>query len=265
MAKKFAIFGNPVEHSKSPLMHNAAFKELGFDGEYFKVLLEDGSKLKEKFFEFNLSGANITVPHKEAAFRAADVLDSFAKRVGAVNTLVLKDNKLYGYNTDAPGFVQSIKKYNIKSVLILGAGGTAQAVAPALRDANYSVEILNRSSARLASFQAENFSCYSFDNFDINKRYDMIVNMTSAGLKDSNLPAPKEILDALFLDAKVAVDIIYGKETPFLSLAKSNNLTTADGAQMLVGQGVLAFDYFTQHRYNLQEVEDIMSRALKSK
>jgi shikimate dehydrogenase len=262
MSKKFAIFGDPVEHSKSPLMHNAAFKELGYDAIYSKVHLKDGSKLRDEFFRLGLSGANITVPHKEAAYRAADELDSFAKRVGAVNTLVLKDNKLYGYNTDAPGFVQSIKKYDIKSVLILGAGGTAQAVAPALRESGYDVVIVNRSSARLSSFKDDGFRCFTFDEFDANGSYELVVNMTSAGLKDDSLPTPKELLKSVFSSAKVAVDIIYGKETPFLKEAKESGLIVADGSEMLVGQGVLAFDYFTNHKYNLLKVESIMKKAL---
>jgi len=262
MAKFFAIFGNPVEHSLSPIMHNSAFIKLGFDGVYKKILLKDGKNLKKSFFEHNLSGANITVPHKEAAFKAADIVDDFAKEVGAVNTLVLKDNKLYGYNTDAPGFVYSIKKYkDLKNILILGAGGTAKAVAPALKNEGYEISILNRGQERLEYFKKRGFDSFSFKDFKISN-FDLIVNMTSAGLKDNSLPAPKELLEELFKNAKVAIDIIYGKTTPFLKTAKEFNLQTADGLDMLVGQGVLAFDYFTNHQYNLQDVENIMKNAL---
>jgi len=263
MAKKFAIFGDPVEHSLSPKMHNCAFIELGFDGVYYKIHLKDGSKLKETFLKENLSGANITVPHKEAAFKAADELDEFAKRVGAVNTLVLKDNKLYGYNTDAPGFLKSINKFdNIKDILILGAGGTTQATSQVLRDAGFNVTILNRSKERLKSFIDNNFECYTWEEFKA-KEYDLIVNMTSAGLNDSNLPAPKEILQKVLPSAKAAIDIIYGKETPFLKLAKEYNLPTSDGKEMLIQQGVLAFDYFTDHKFDLEKVEKIMKEALE--
>jgi shikimate dehydrogenase len=263
MAKKFAIFGDPVEHSKSPLMHNSAFIELGFDGIYFKEHLKDGSKLKSRFLELNLTGANITVPHKEAAFKAADELDSFAKKAGVVNTLVKKDNKLYGYNTDAPGFLNSIKRFdNIKTILILGAGGTAQATSLFLKDDGYEVVILNRSQGRLESFKKEGFECYSFDDFKL-KEYDLVVNMTSAGLSDNSLPAPKEMLEQVLSNAKAAIDIIYGKETPFLKLAKEYNLPTADGKDMLVEQGVLAFDYFTEHKFNLEKVREIMIEAIQ--
>ena len=262
MHKKFAIFGDPVEHSLSPLIHNCAFIELGFHAHYYKIHLKDGSKLKETFLNEKLSGANITVPHKEAAFAASDHLDPFAQKVGAVNTLVLKDGELYGYNTDAPGFLRSIAKFeNIESILILGAGGTTKATSVILKEEGYSVSILNRSAKRLESFIEQGFACATFESFTP-KKYDLIVNMTSAGLKDDNLPAPKEILEPLLQDAKAAVDIIYGKETPFLKLAKSYNLPISDGKDMLIAQAVLAFDYFTDHKYDLEKVESIMQNAI---
>ncbi len=264
MAKKFAIFGNPVEHSLSPKMHNCAFIELGFDGIYYKILLEDGKDLKNRFLSENLSGANITVPHKEEAYKACDELDDFAKKVGAVNTIVRDGGRLIGYNTDAPGFLKSIDKFeNIKSILILGAGGTVSSTSDILADANYDITILNRSENRLDSFRKKGFKTFTYENFEP-KEYDLIVNMTSAGLKDDLLPAPKDILEAIFPKAKAAVDIIYGKDTPFLKLAKDYNLPIQDGSEMLLQQGVLAFDYFTNHQYDLDEVEKIMREALSN-
>ena len=260
--KKFAIFGDPVEHSKSPKMHNGTFKALGVDAIYYKIHLKDGTKLKETFLKEELSGANITVPHKEVAYSICDELDEFAKSVKSVNTIVYKDNKLYGYNTDAPGFLKSINKFNnIKNILILGAGGTTKSSAYFLRDNGFNVEILNRSQPRLENFLRDGFKCYTFDNFNP-KEYDLVVNMTSAGLNDNNLPAPKEILDAILPNAKAAVDIIYGKETPFLKLAKEYNLPTQDGSEMLLQQGVLAFDYFTNHQFDLEQIENAMRKAL---
>ncbi len=127
MPQLFAIFGNPVSHSKSPLMHNLSFQGLGFDGCYTRYLLEDGTKLKETFFNLGLKGINITVPHKEHAYNACDILDPFAKKVGAVNTIVEKEGKLYGYNTDAPGFLKAISEFkDIKNISILVAGVKAQ-------------------------------------------------------------------------------------------------------------------------------------------
>jgi len=258
---QFAIFGNPVSHSKSPLMHNLAFKSLGHKGCYGRYLLEDGTKLKETFFTLGLKGANITVPHKEEAFHACDVLDSFAQKVGAVNTIVKKEGKLYGYNTDAPGFLKAISEIeNIRTILILGAGGTAQSTSVILKESGYSVSILNRSQKRLTYFSERGYETYTFENFK-STAYDMIINMTSAGLEDDSLPAPKEILEKIIPQAKACVDIIYGKETPFLKLSKERNIPTKDGSDMLLHQGVIALDYFTNGRYAQNDIEHYMKKA----
>jgi len=262
MAKElFAIFGNPVSHSKSPLMHNLSFQGLGYDACYARYQLLDGKQLKNTFFSLGLKGINITVPHKEHAYNACDELDPFAQKVGAVNTIVEKEGKLYGYNTDAPGFLKAISEFqNIKTVLFLGAGGTAQSTSSILRDEGYKVTLLNRSEGRLERYKDDGFETYTFDDF-IAKKYDLIINMTSAGLEDDSLPAPKEILDSVIPQAKACVDVIYGKETPFLKLAKLHNKPTKDGSDMLLYQGIIAFEYFTDHKFKFDEIEPYMKKA----
>jgi len=262
MAKEiFAIFGNPVSHSKSPLMHNLAFQGLGIDACYTRHLLENGSTLKETFFNLKLKGVNVTVPHKEAAFNACDLLDPFAKKIGVVNTIVEKDGKLYGYNTDAPGFLKAISEFKeVKSVLFLGAGGTAQSTSSILRDEGYEVTLLNRSETRLEKYKKDGFETYTFETFKA-KSYDLVINMTSAGLEDDNLPAPKNILDDVISQAKACIDVIYGKETPFLKLAKLHKKPTKDGSDMLLYQGIIAFEYFTKHVYTFDEIKPIMQKA----
>lgn len=257
----FALFGNPVSHSKSPLMHNLAFKGLKVDGCYTRYLLENGEKLREKFFELGLKGINITVPHKEHAYRACDFLDPFAQKVGAVNTIVEREGKLYGYNTDAPGFLKAISGFQgAKKVLFLGAGGTAQSTSMILKEAGYKVTILNRSAGRLVRFQEEGFETYTFENFKP-QRFDLVINMTSAGLEDDSLPCPRETLEKLIPSAQACIDVIYGKETPFLKLAKRYNKPTKDGADMLLYQGVIAFEYFTDHAYTFDTIRPYMQKA----
>ncbi len=256
----FAIFGDPVSHSKSPLMHNLAFSGLGIDSCYGRYLLKDGEELREKFLSLGLKGANVTVPHKEAAYRACDESDEFADRVGAVNTIVERGGRLHGYNTDAPGFLKAISEFEAKSVLFLGAGGTAQSTAVILKDAGYEVTILNRSAPRLEKFADEGFEVYTFENFRP-KVYDLVVNMTSAGLEDDNLPAPIEILEPVVSTAKACVDVIYGKETPFLRLAGSHGVSTKDGSDMLLYQGVIAFEYFVDGKFGFDEILPYMKRA----
>lgn len=261
--KLFAIFGNPVKHSRSPLMHNYVFAKNRFNGSYIPVLLEDGSKLKEKFFSLKLSGANVTVPHKEAAFMACDEVRGFAKDIGVVNTLILEGDKLIGYNTDADGFMFAIKEFGMcKKVLIIGAGGTAKALARKFIQDGVEVEVLNRSKGNLAYFKEYGIATFDWDSFVIS-RYDLVVNTTSAGLRDEELPAPKELIETIFTHTKYVADAIYGKVTPFLALAKEKNIPAKDGADMLLGQGVLAHQYFTDFQFQKEKIKEFMQESFE--
>ena len=258
----FAVFGDPVEHSVSPRLHNNAIIALGLDAVYSRYRLTDGSRLAVKFRELGLSGANVTIPHKEQALAQADFASEIAKRTGSANTLTLKDGKIYAYNTDAPGFMRAIKPFGeIKTALIIGAGGTAKALAHALNDAGVRAEILNRSNERLQSMSRD-FSCFSWENFSP-KGYDLIVNSTSAGLKDDALCAPIEILEPTIKASNFAFDVIYNRATPFLSLAKANNLTCKNGAEMLLFQAVAALNLFYENSLNEIRIEAAMREVFK--
>jgi shikimate dehydrogenase len=176
----FAIFGDPVSHSRSPIMHNSVFKALNYKACYTRVHLKDGSKLRDTFFNLKLSGANITVPHKEAAFEACDEIRGFASKVGVVNTIINEDGKHIGYNTDADGFMFAIEEFkDIKNILILGAGGTAKALSARFLLSDIKVDVINRSEGRLSYFKNIGCECYSWDSFR-SKKYDLVVNTTSA-------------------------------------------------------------------------------------
>ena len=254
--KLFAIFGNPVKHSKSPLMHNYFFKKKNLDYCYNRFLLEDGSKIIDKFKELKIKGANVTVPHKEWAYKLADEVRGVAREMGAVNTLVLENEKVIGYNTDGPGFMEVIKEFDYKNPLIIGAGGTARAISYLLK-----ADIVNRSEGRLKFFKERGFNTYTWNNFEY-KNYDLIINTTSAGLKDENLPMPKEMLEKVFQNAKYGVDVVYGKETPFLKMAKKYNLKTKDGIYLLVYQGILAMELFLGEKLDKKEAEKIYFEIL---
>lgn len=242
--KKFAIFGNPISHSKSPQMHNSGFDFLNLNAKYFKILLEDGKNLKTAFLEYNLSGANITVPHKEVAFLLADEVRGIAKQIKAVNTYILEEQKVVAYNTDAPGFLKAIESFGeIDNVLILGAGGTAKAISCGLVNHGKSVTVTNRSAEKLAFFEDIGCKIGSYEEI-WNSKFDLIVNTTSAGLKDDHLPAPQYFVENLLKNTKFVFDCIYGKLTPFLSLAKKMGVQYKDGEDMLLYQGVLAFELF---------------------
>ncbi len=263
--KIFAVFGNPISHSVSPRLHNLALGELGLSREalYTRYELSDGSRLISKFKELKLSGANVTVPHKEAALAQCDVADETAAKIGSVNTLVSRSGKIYGYNTDAPGFSRAIGSFGqINSALVLGAGGTARAVAYALKSRSVRVCVLNRSEGRLVNFaEFEKFSWENFGEFKGGK-FDLVINTTLAGLKDENLPAPLEILRLLFAKAKFAFDVIYGKKTPFLNLAAASGLACKDGSEMLLFQAVKALNLFFEDSLDEAKIEASMRKAL---
>jgi shikimate dehydrogenase len=257
----FSIFGDPVSHSRSPLMHNSVFKNLNYKACYTRTHLLDGTQLKKTFFDLGLSGANVTVPHKEAAYKACDEVRGFAQKVGVVNTLINENGKLIGYNTDADGFMFSIEAFsNIQKVLIIGAGGTAKALSQKFLEENFEVSVLNRSLGRLNFFNEIGCKTFTWDSFEL-QQFDLVVNTTSAGLSDNNLPAPQELIENILNSTNYVADAIYGKITPFLQLAKDKNLPYKDGADMLLGQGVLANVLFTNHQLKKEDIKEQMQKS----
>ncbi|AJC90398.1 shikimate dehydrogenase [Campylobacter subantarcticus LMG 24377] len=257
--KIFAVIGDPIMHSKSPRMHNNALQVLKEGAVYTRYHLKDKTKLKE--IVQKLDGANITIPFKEVACEIADFKDESVMHIGSANTLLNKDNKIYAYNTDYLGFLKVIEDFSfIKNALILGAGGTAKALAYALKSRSVEVTIANRSSARFESLA--NYPCFLYAQLDLSKKFDLIINTTSAGLNDAKLPCQEEILKNIFQHAKYAFDVIYGKNTPFLKLARENGLKIKDGTQMLLWQGVFAFELFLECQ-KTEEIFKAMRMALK--
>jgi len=259
----FAIYGNPVAHSKSPQLHNSVFESLGMrDAAYIRIRLEDGGKIKENFMSLGLSGANVTVPFKEDAYSLCDEVKGLASKIRAVNTLVNEGGRLVGYNTDCDGFMASLSEFeNVKSAVILGAGGTARAIAFALRDAGIAVHLINRSEGRLGFFRENGFEAATWKEFTTCE-CDVIINTTSAGLEDDSLPAPDDLLEKLLEGATYAHDVIYNKETPFLSFAMKHGLIFKDGKDMLVGQAVHAFMKFTG-RKDFAAIKAVMDKAIE--
>ncbi len=244
-------------------MHNSVYERLGIKACYTRILLEDGNRLKKRFLELGLSGANITVPHKEAAFRACDEVRGFANKVGVVNTIVNENGRLVGYNTDADGFMFAIEEFSdIRRILVLGAGGTAKALVQKFLDEGMEVVVLNRSQKRLEEFAKLDVKRYTWESFQ-SEPFDLVVNTTSAGLEDDSLPAPKELIDMILSSTRYTADAIYGKLTPFLQEAKKRSIPYKDGADMLLGQGVLAAWLFLGRRYEKKDILEAMRFGLK--
>ena len=290
----FALFGNPISHTKSPLLHNYTFsrlfQNLSSSGLYGRILLENGKDLRQSFFAHGLCGANITIPFKEEAFKQCDEVRGIARDIGACNTWVrerinertgkgvgenvsetqakrpAQSPRVIGYNTDAEGFYLSIKDYAPKSALVLGAGGSSRAVCYALRSHGIEPVVLNRSSKGLEFFASRGFRCYVGDELDSGE-FDMVINTTPAGLNDTSLPLEEGRLARLLKGARYAYDLIYGKQTPFLALAQAQGKHCQDGGAMLLYQAVLAFEIFATHglgvRLEREEIASVMSEIAR--
>ncbi|PZT47606.1 shikimate dehydrogenase [Helicobacter valdiviensis] len=243
---QFAVIGNPISHSLSPLLHNNAFKALKIPAYYGRILFNDEEHFRTHLNSYALNGANITIPFKEVAYSICDSVFGIAKKIGATNTLVFKEDKIYGYNTDALGFYQCIEKENFKTALVIGAGGSARAIVAILEEKGFEVTLINRSKQRLQNFQDFKIQTSTFEDFKPKHSFDIIINTTPSTLTSHTLPLEENRLIDIFQNAKMAFDLVYGIDSPFLNLAKTHHLKTEDGKNMLIYQAILAFEIFMQ-------------------
>lgn len=262
----YGIIGYPVAHSLSPLMHNAAFKELGVDAAYKLFPLKE-NELDIFFTELRkpaspIFGLNVTVPYKEAVLEYLDNVTPLAQKIRAVNTIVInKERKLLGYNTDAPGFLAHLAELQFntrdKRIAIMGSGGSARAILAVLcmiPERPDSIKIYNRTPERLDNL-LEDLSARidtsivepvkSIDDLDITHA-DLLINATSLGLKEED---PCLIEEDLIHPDLLVYDLVYNPSvTALLQIAKERGARAANGLGMLYYQGVLAF----QHWANVQ-------------
>ncbi len=274
----FGIMGCPVEHTMSPVMHNAAYEALGLHAVYvpFLVKPEDLGKATLSLRALNISGVNVTVPHKSGVIEFLDELDSSAKQIGAVNTIVLKNRKLIGYNTDGPGFIQSLRKDGHfdpsgKRVVILGAGGAASAAAMSLAQAGARrIVIANRTKARAEVLSKRVIKYYERETIPVAldevralywliRESDLLVNATSVGLSKTETV---KLNPNAFHPKLVVYDLFY-KETAFLQQARKKGLKAIDGLGMLVSQGTRSFELFTGRKAPFRVMKNAAEQAIK--
>lgn len=258
------IFGDPVAHSRSPLMQNAALAQAGIDAVYvpFHVRPEHLEAAVASIRSLDLWGVNVTVPHKEAVLRYLDVVDSAARLIGAVNTIVNSEGVLTGYNTDAPGLLRSLAEDlrfdpSGRRIMLLGAGGACRAAVVALAQAGAAwIGVANRSRQRAADLVVEfgaalegvNLASFSLDPVELTTalpQVDLLLNTSAVGLQGENFadfPWKDLSTDAL------VYDMIYGRATPLLQSARARGHRTADGLGMLAAQGEEAFYLWTAKR-----------------
>ncbi|HEY7774252.1 MAG TPA: shikimate dehydrogenase [Marinagarivorans sp.] len=253
MKDRYAVVGNPIAHSKSPIIHQLFAEATGQTISYEKILVELGQFQQDvtEFFAQGGKGLNVTVPFKEDAFRFPDQLTARAQLAGAVNTLIKQeDGKIVGDTTDGTGLVGDLTQQDFAlkgaRVLILGAGGAVRGILePLLAEAPSSVVIANRTISK-AQQLAETFKDHGHiqaRGFDQLKElsFDTVINGTSASLAGELPPIPASVFAA---GSKTgAYDMMYGKAlTPFLCWAQENGVAKlADGLGMLVGQAAESF------------------------
>ena len=260
--KVCGLIGDPVEHTMSPVMHNAAFNELGIDFLYvpFRVKKEELGKAIEGMRALNIKGLNVTIPHKVAILQYLDKLDTLAEKIGAVNTITNDNGVLTGYNTDASGFLQALLERGIepegKNAVILGAGGASRAISFILADRGANLIILNRLEELDWAQELANSISQSFARetraLELNRentvrtleKADILVNATSVGMSPNSKETP---VPAHFLKADMVVfDIVYNPiRTMLLKEAEAASARTIGGTDMLAWQGALAFEKWT--------------------
>ena len=255
--RTYCIIGDPVSHSLSPAMHNAAFKSLSMDNVYiaYKVASNELESSVESLRSIDISGFNVTIPHKSAILRYLDEVDLISSKAGAVNTVTNNNGKFKGFNTDVQGFLQPLLNRSIDfkgfSVLVLGAGGSARAVVTSLLNVRgiSRLVVANRTYdkaaelCKLADLHGLKCSASSIEEAKAKaKHFDLIVKATSVGLQSN-----KSILDSEDINqSSIVYDLVYRPVmTKLLENAQEKGATIIYGYEMLLEQGAKAFEIWT--------------------
>lgn len=254
------VIGDPIEHSLSPIMHNAAFQALDMDYVYlaFKVKPACVEEAVNGMRALNIRGLNVTMPHKKTVMESLDRIDLSAQIIDSVNTILNKENLLFGFNTDGAGAVKALKENGVElkghKVLLLGAGGAARAIAYALAKEADELAVLNRTVkdaqtlAKLVEKTANKrivAGSLSLEDIDANLQdSDILINATSVGMKphSEETPVPIELLRKNL----AVMDIVYNPlETKLARDAKALGAKVVSGVEMLIYQGATSFEIWT--------------------
>jgi len=236
--KFFAVTGNPIAFSKSPNIFNTFFKINNDNADYFRISAETAEEAIIIFNELELSGMNITAPFKTEIIQYLDEVDSIAKNIGSVNTIVRKNNKLIGYNTDYNGIIDSLPYVKNKNILLLGAGGAAKAVAFSLKQNGANITIVNRTSEN-AQELVKKFNIFQKDISDIESiinTTDIIINTIPNGVK--------LIKDEWLNPNHIIFDAIYNNSV-YKEIAEQKSLKFIEGKEWLLNQAIPAYKLFT--------------------
>jgi len=272
------IIGDPIEHTMSPVMHNAAFKKLGLDYVYvpFRVKQEELGGAIEGMKALNITGLNVTIPHKVAVIQFLDELDYLADKIGAINTVVNDGGVLKGYNTDATGFLQSLLDRGIepegKRVVVLGAGGASRAISFILAERGSSLVILNRTldkakicADRISEVSQREATALKLDKENLAaaiSEADILINTTSVGMSPNVNETP--VASDLLRPDLVIFDIVYNPiKTRLYREAEVAGAVTISGLDMLVWQGALAFEKWTGLKAPVEIMKEKVIKVLE--
>jgi shikimate dehydrogenase len=278
--KFICIIGHPIEHSLSPLMHNALFQVLKLDYAYLAFDVHPNN-LKAAFNgirALNIEGANITIPHKQVSLKYMDELDPLVKEIGALNTVKNENGKLIGRNTDVLGARKSLDDANFdlkrKNVIVLGAGGAARAICYAIKEEIAELIIMNRTynKAKQLAMDLEKNSGINIKLFELNdpsivnlvQSADILINTTPIGMYPDvgRSPLPKQALS----EHLNVFDVIYNPlETQLLKDASDKGCKTLGGIDMLINQGALAFEWWTSKKPNIKWMKKKVVEFLEDK
>jgi 3-dehydroquinate dehydratase/shikimate dehydrogenase len=271
----FGIIGNPAGHSLSPHIHNASFAAHDFNAVFIPIEVRDAIAFvrrmvhpKTREIDWKLGGLSVTAPHKSIVMQELDWIDPTCREIGAVNTIVVRDDELHGYNTDVTGFLAPLREKlgSVKDVrcAVVGAGGAARACVWALKQAGADVAILARDQSK-AGFLAETFKVRS-ENFSPSsfKDFDIVINATPLGTRGER--EDESIADAEQLaGVRLAYDLVYNpSETQFLRQARTAGCAVLGGLEMLLVQAVEQFKLWTGIHPDTNVMRSIAVRRLQS-
>ena len=273
LKKHFAVIGNPIHHSLSPQIHATFAKDAGLHIDYEAVLspLDQFKHTVQTLITKKLSGANVTLPFKKEAYQLASSHSDYARIAEAVNTLEFKQGQIIGHNTDGIGLVRDLEQNlhaNLEGmkILLVGAGGAAEGVIYSMLEkkpfeltfTNRTIEKSNAIKNKMNEY-AQSFNAH-LNVIEIAKLpyeyFDVIINATSASLSDDDL----NIDNKVFHEGSLAYDMMYGKETPFIKQAQSQNASISNGLGMLVEQAAEAFYIWHQIKPQTKSVIDLLRK-----
>ncbi|MEH6974281.1 MULTISPECIES: shikimate dehydrogenase [unclassified Bacillus (in: firmicutes)] len=271
----YGLIGNPVAHSMSPDIHNAALKDLSLDGYYhaFRVESDDLEDAVKGMRALGIQGFNVTVPHKVEIMKYLDRIDESAKVLGAVNTVRREKEQLVGYNTDGEGFLKSLKQsldqpVSELSILIIGAGGAARAIFTTLAaEKPKRLDVANRTPEKAEAFvrlyDGTKAMSLSEAEGDLSV-YDVLIQTTSVGMHPNVDDVPLSLARAK--ETCLVCDIIYNPlKTVLLKEAEAKALKTLNGVGMFIGQAALSFELWTGREPDMEKMKSIVLRKLGGK